>query len=69
MTKSVQMVVTKRFFRSWRSLANKRMGLVLISATLKKLQVASLFKRVRYMASFEEEAKSHIGLLREFLVL
>ena len=37
MVKSVHMIVTKKFFRSWRSLAGKRMGLVLLSATMKKL--------------------------------
>ena len=37
MKKSVHMIVTKRFFKSWRSLANKRMGLNLLAVTMKKL--------------------------------
>ena len=69
MEKSVHMIVTKRFFKSWRSLANKRMGLSLLAVTMKKLQVASLFKRVRQMSSFDQEVGNHISLLREFLLL
>ena len=69
MKKSVHMIVAKRFFRSWRSLANKRIGLALLADTMKKLQVASLFKRLARMSEFDSQARGHVGLLREFLLL
>ena len=37
LTKSIHMIVAKRFFRQWRSLGGKRMGLELLAVTMKKL--------------------------------
>ena len=37
LTKSIHMIVAKRFFKQWRSLAGKRMGLELLAVTMKKL--------------------------------
>ena len=69
LTKSIHMIVAKRFFQHWRSLAGKRMGLELLAVTMKKLQVASLFKKVRHMQEYDQSAANHVDLLKEFLTL
>lgn len=69
MTKAVQDVSIKKFFRGWKSLASKRMGLLMLAETMQKLQVISFFKRVGRKSLHETQAISHIHLLREYLLL
>ena len=45
------------------------MGLELLAVTMKKLQVASLFKKVRHMQEYDQSAANHVDLLKEFLTL
>ena len=66
MTKAVQEIGLKKFFRYWRSLASKRMGLLIFASTFEKLEVGSFFKRGRRMMLYEEESHSHMNLLREY---
>ena len=66
MTQAIQEIGLKKFFRYWRSLAGKRMGLLIFASTFEKLQVGSFFKRGRRMLLYEEESYSHMNLLREY---
>ena len=56
----------KKFFRYWRSLAGKRLGMHIFEATFEKLKVASFFKRARRKIVFVEQAWSHMDLLRDY---
>lgn len=69
MTKAVQEISIRKFFKGWRSLAGKRMGLLMFEDTFEKLQVASFFKRGRRKILHEEETCSHMNLLRDYLSL
>lgn len=66
MTKAVQEIGMRKFFRYWRSLAGKRMGLLVFEQTFVKLRVTSFFKRASRKVYFEEETQSHMDLLRDY---
>ena len=69
MTRAIQEISIKKFFKGWRSLAGKRMGLLMFAETFEKLQLSALFKRCDRKALHEEETTAHISLLRDYLRL
>lgn len=69
MTKAVQDIGLKRFFRNWKSLTGKRMGLLMLAETMQKLQFASFFKRANRKGLHETQTVSHLALLRDYLHL
>ena len=69
MTKAVQEISIQKFFRSWRSLAGKRMGLLMLSETMQKLEVVSFFKRSCRKILHEDETVAHLSLLRDYFAL
>ena len=69
MANAVQEITVRKFFRGWRSLTGKRMGLLMLAETMQRLQVASFFKRAGRKALHETQALSHIALLRDYLNL
>ena len=66
MTKSIEEIGLRKFFRNWRSLASKRMGLQLLKETFEKLRVASFFKRAGRKVLFESESHAHMDLYRDY---
>ena len=69
MTKAVHEISIKKFFRNWRSLAGKRMGLLMLTETMQKLKVVSFFKRSCRKILHEDETAAHLSLLRDYFAL
>ena len=69
MTQAIQEISKKKFFKYWRSLSGKRLGLIMFEETFQKLQITSFFKRGRRKILHERETQSHMNLLRDYLCL
>ena len=69
MTKAIQEIAQRKFFRYWRSLTGKRMGLLILEQTFEKLKLSSFFRRARRKSLFAQETKAHMDLYRDYLLL